>query len=172
MGSSRIASAHGKVCPESSSCRINVIVRTTLTRSNKSRRASAQRVCLTVRTVPSGFGLIEAKMNVLQDENFERQKGCLSVSVQKYLAVGNVETAKRLIVQSYEEYQKISNEYWRIKWLSTLETAIEMLVQQGRSHRHAMFPTDRRTRPQRYTRWICRAPVFPTGQPTQLLRSR
>jgi hypothetical protein len=81
--------------------------------------------------LPHPLALMEAKMNILQDENFERQKDCLSVSVQKYLAVGNVEGARRLVVQSHEEYRKISNEYWRTKWLSTLESAIETLGQQG-----------------------------------------
>jgi len=92
-------------------------------------------VCWAIHTLlaplPSTIGLIEARMNILQDENFERQKDCLGDSIQKYLAARNIEGARRLVVQAYEEYRKISSEYWREKWLSTLESAVEMLRQQG-----------------------------------------
>src|SRR5438552_15036471 len=67
-------------------------------------------VCWAIYTLlaplPSAFGLIEAKMNILQDENFERQKDCLSDSVHKYLAVGDTEGARKLVIQSHQEYQK------------------------------------------------------------------
>jgi hypothetical protein len=79
----------------------------------------------------SSFGLIEAKMNILQDENFERQKDCLGTSVQKYLAAGNTDSARRLVLQANEEYQNIANEYWRTKWLSTIEPAVEILGTKG-----------------------------------------
>jgi hypothetical protein len=92
-------------------------------------------VCWAIHTLlaplPHTFGLIEAKMNILQDENFERQKDCCAIAVQKYLATNNTEAARRLVIQSYEEYRKIPNEYWKMKWLSTLEDAIEMLKQKG-----------------------------------------
>ena len=43
--------------------------------------------------LPSSFSLVEAKMNVLYDERFQRQKDCLADSVQKYLAAGEKENA-------------------------------------------------------------------------------
>ena len=92
-------------------------------------------VCWAIYTLlaplPSTFGVIEARMNILQDENFERQKDCLEVSVQKFLANRNSDAARTLIMHSHEEYRKIPNEYWRNKWLSTLDRAVEMLGQQG-----------------------------------------
>jgi len=92
-------------------------------------------VCWAIHTLlaslPNGFGLIEAKMNILQDENFERQKDCLSVSVQKFLAAGNTDAARRLVLQANEDYQNIANEYWRTKWLSTIEPAVEILGAKG-----------------------------------------
>ena len=85
-------------------------------------------VCWAIHTLlaplPSSFGLIEAKMNI-QDENFERQQDCLSVSVQKYLEAGNTDAARRLVLQTNEDCQNITNEYWRTKWLSTIEPAFE-----------------------------------------------
>lgn len=92
-------------------------------------------VCWGIHTLlaplPSSFGLIEAKMNILQDENFERQKDCLGTSVQKYLRAGNTDAARRLVLQANEDYQNIANEYWRTKWLSTIEPAVEMLSAKG-----------------------------------------
>ena len=81
--------------------------------------------------LPSTFALIEAKMNVLQDERFEHQKDCLAESTEKYLATGNVDGARRLVTLSHEEYSRIPNEYWRRKWLSTLDGPIEMLKRRG-----------------------------------------
>jgi hypothetical protein len=81
--------------------------------------------------IPSFFALVEAKMNILQDERFQRQKDCLAESVQKYLASGEKECAKRLVSLSFEEYSRIPNEYWRLQWISTLSIAIEMLRQNG-----------------------------------------
>jgi hypothetical protein len=44
-------------------------------------------VCWAIYTLlaplPSSFGLMEDRMNILHDENFERQKDCLSDSVQR-----------------------------------------------------------------------------------------
>ena len=81
--------------------------------------------------LPSTFALIEAKMNVLQDERFERQKDCAADSVQKWLAAGNIEAARKLVMLSYEEYRRIPTEYWRTRWLSTLEPAVDLLRQCG-----------------------------------------
>jgi len=81
--------------------------------------------------LPSTFALIEAKMNVLQDERFERQKDCLAESTSKYLAGGDVDGARRLVTLSYEEYSRIPNQYWRARWLSTVEPAIDLLRQRG-----------------------------------------
>jgi hypothetical protein len=44
--------------------------------------------------LPSSFNLLEAKMDVLQDERFERQRDCCAESVQKLLASGDKETAR------------------------------------------------------------------------------
>jgi hypothetical protein len=92
-------------------------------------------VCLGIEALlspfPSPFALIEARMNILQDERFERQKDCLSESVQKELATGDVEGARRLVAFSYEEYSRITHEYWGPRWLSTLEAPLEMLRQRG-----------------------------------------
>jgi hypothetical protein len=84
-----------------------------------------------VDSLPSSFALCEAKMNILQDERFERQKDCLGDSVQKYLAAGQKENAHRLVDTTFEEYRRISNPYWRSRWLSTLEAPIEMLERHG-----------------------------------------
>src|SRR2546429_9509422 len=90
-------------------------------------------VCLGIEALlspyPSPFALIEARMNILNDERFERQKDCLSESVQKALAAGDVEGARRLVAFSYEEYNRITHEYWKPLWLSTLEAPLEMLRQ-------------------------------------------
>jgi hypothetical protein len=86
---------------------------------------------LMTRPLPNSAALIEAKMNMLRHEGLERQKECLDVSVQKYLATGNIECARKLLVQSYEEYSRIRSEYWRQVWLSTLEDAAEMLRYHG-----------------------------------------
>src|SRR5205823_8870175 len=92
-------------------------------------------VCLGIEALlspyPSPFALIEARMNILNDERFERQKDCLSESVQKALAAGDVEGARRLVAFSYEEYNRITHEYWKPLWLSTLEAPLEMLRQRG-----------------------------------------
>jgi hypothetical protein len=80
---------------------------------------------------PSAFALLESKMNIWRHERFERQKGVLGDSVTKYLAAGDKESARRLVVLAHEEYSKIHNEYWRALWLSTLNTSVEMLRQHG-----------------------------------------
>jgi hypothetical protein len=102
-------------------------------------------VCWALHTLlaalPNSFGLIEAKMNILQDENFERQKDCLGESVQKYIADGNIEGARRLVIQSQEDYQQIYNEYWRAKWLSTLAPAVE--TQKGAIERGVILRKER-----------------------------
>src|SRR5438132_754636 len=77
------------------------------------------------------FTLVEAKMNILQAERFERQKDCAADSVQKWLAAGNIEAARKLVMLSYEEYRRIPTEYWRTRWLSTLEPAVDLLRQRG-----------------------------------------
>src|SRR5437660_156797 len=92
-------------------------------------------VCLGIEALlspfPSPFALIEARMNILNDERFERQKDIIGVSVQKYLAAGNIEAARKLVMLSYEEYRRIPTEYWRTRWLSTLEPAVDLLRQRG-----------------------------------------
>jgi hypothetical protein len=79
--------------------------------------------------LPSSFSLVEAKMNVLHDERFQRQKDCLADSVQKYLAAGEKENARRALALTSEEYNRITSKYWRDLWLSTLEPGLEMLRQ-------------------------------------------
>jgi hypothetical protein len=81
--------------------------------------------------LPNVFALCEAKMNILQDERFERQKDCLADSIQKNLAAGEKENARRLVDSSFEEYRRIPNPYWRSRWLSTLDAPIQMLEQHG-----------------------------------------
>src|SRR5438034_1616363 len=81
--------------------------------------------------LPSSFSLVEAKMNVLHHERFHRQKDCLADSVQKYLAAGEKEKARRVITVAAEEYGRITSKYWRELWLSTIAPAVEMLQQHG-----------------------------------------
>ena len=70
-------------------------------------------------------------MNILQDERFERQKNVLGESVQKYLAAGDVESARRVVTPSFQEYSRIQQPYWKSLWLSTLEAPLELLRQRG-----------------------------------------
>jgi hypothetical protein len=70
-------------------------------------------------------------MNIYYDEKFQQQRDCLNTSVQKYIAAGNLEGARRLVIHSHEEYSRISCEYWRNRWLSTLDESIELLQQRG-----------------------------------------
>ena len=92
-------------------------------------------VCLGIEVLfspfPSPYALIEARMNILQDERFERQKDVLGESVQKYLAAGDVESARRVVTLSFQEYSRIQHPYWKPLWLSTLEAPLEMLRQRG-----------------------------------------
>ena len=92
-------------------------------------------VCLGIEVLfspfPSPYALIEARMNILQDERFERQKDVLGGSVQKYLAAGDVESARRVVTLSFQEYSRIQHPYWKPLWLSTLEAPLEMLRQRG-----------------------------------------
>jgi len=92
-------------------------------------------VCLGIEALlspfPSPYALIEARMNILQDERFERQKDVLGESVQKYLAAGDVESARRVVTLSFQEYSRIQQPYWKSLWLSTLDTPIDMLRQRG-----------------------------------------
>ena len=81
--------------------------------------------------LPSVFSLVEAKMNVLHDERFQRQKDCIADSVQKYLAAGEKDNARRVLALAFEEYHRIPSKYWRDLWLSTLEPGLEMLRQHG-----------------------------------------
>jgi hypothetical protein len=81
--------------------------------------------------LPRGFALLEAKINILHYERFQRQKDCLGISVQKYLSAGQKENARQLIAFAYEEYSRIPYTYWRRLWLSTLEPAIAMLQKHG-----------------------------------------
>ena len=68
-------------------------------------------------------------MNILNDERFERQKDVIGGSVQKYLAAGDVESARRVVTLSFQEYSRIQHPYWKPLWLSTLEAPLEMLRQ-------------------------------------------
>ncbi len=92
-------------------------------------------VCLGIEVLlspyPSPFALIEARMNILNDERFERQKDVIGGSVQKYLAAGDVESARRVVTLSFQEYSRIQHPYWKPLWLSTLEAPLEMLRQRG-----------------------------------------
>ncbi len=92
-------------------------------------------VCLGIEALlspfPSPYALIEARMNILQDERFERQKNVLGESVQKYLAAGDVESARRVVTPSFQEYSRIQQPYWKSLWLSTLEAPLELLRQRG-----------------------------------------
>ncbi len=92
-------------------------------------------VCLGIEALlspyPSPFALIEARMNILNDERFERQKDVIGGSVQKYLAAGDVESARRVVTLSFQEYSRIQHPYWKPLWLSTLEAPLEMLRQRG-----------------------------------------
>jgi hypothetical protein len=92
-------------------------------------------VCLGIEALfspfPSPFAIVEARMNILNDEKFERQKDVLGDSVQKYLSFGDVENARRVVKLSFQEYSRIQHPYWKPLWLSTLEPAIEMLCNRG-----------------------------------------
>ena len=92
-------------------------------------------VCLGIEALlspfPSPYALIEARMNILQDERFERQKDVLGESVQKYLAFADVESARRVVKLSFQEYSRIQHPFWKPRWLSTLDAPIDMLRQQG-----------------------------------------
>jgi hypothetical protein len=81
--------------------------------------------------LPNTIALMVAKMNIFQDERFEAQKDCLSTSVHKYLIAGNIEAARRVVSLSHEEYSQIRCDYWRARWLSTLEEPIDQLRQLG-----------------------------------------
>jgi hypothetical protein len=81
--------------------------------------------------VPNNYTLLEAKMDIFQDDRFEQQKDSLAVSVHKYLAAGELDNARRLVTASFEEYRGISIPYWRTRWMSTLAPAIEMLRHRG-----------------------------------------
>jgi len=80
---------------------------------------------------PNTFALIEAKLNVIQDERLQEQRDCISVSVEKYVAQGQIEAACRLVTVSYQNYLQIPSVYWRTTWLETLEPAIELLHKHG-----------------------------------------
>ncbi len=92
-------------------------------------------VCLGIEALfnpfPNPFAIVEARMNILNDERFERQKDVLGESVQKYLTAGDVESARRVVTLSFQEYSRIQHAYWKPRWLSTLEPAIEMLCNRG-----------------------------------------
>jgi hypothetical protein len=81
--------------------------------------------------IPNSYTLLEARMDILQDERYERAKDCLALSVQKYLAAGELDNARRLVTASFEEYRRIPIPYWQARWISTLVPAIEMLRQRG-----------------------------------------
>jgi len=80
---------------------------------------------------PNSVALMEAKINVLQDDQFEQQQHCLSISVQKYLAAGNLDAARRVVSHCQEEYRRISCGYWRERWLSTLTEPLDLLQRHG-----------------------------------------
>ena len=81
--------------------------------------------------LPHPHALMEAKLNISQDERFEAQKECLSISVHKYLIAGELEAVRRAVSLSHEEYSQIQCEYWRLRWLSTLKDPIEQLQKLG-----------------------------------------
>jgi len=47
------------------------------------------------------------------------------------LAAGDVESARRVVTLSFQEYSRIQHPYWKPLWLSTLEAPLEMLRQRG-----------------------------------------
>ena len=75
--------------------------------------------------------LAAAKNYLLQEDELQHREECTAVSVQKYLAAGQPEHARRLVEISLEEYSQISVEYWRMRSLSTLTPAIEILQAHG-----------------------------------------
>ncbi len=81
--------------------------------------------------LPSAVALAEAKFNILEENRFERQKDCLADSVQKLLAAGEVDNAKRIVRISLDEYKRIQNPFWRERWLLTVEAAAEVLRSHG-----------------------------------------
>jgi len=81
--------------------------------------------------LPNSISLMEAKMNIFYDERFEEQKDCLGISVQKYLAAGDLEAARRAVTLCYDDYSRIACEYCRERWLSTLNESIDLLQRRG-----------------------------------------
>lgn len=81
--------------------------------------------------LPNSISLMEAKMNIFYDERFEKQKDCLGISIQKYLATGNMEAARRTVTLCYDDYSRIVCEYWKEQWLSTLKESIDLLQRRG-----------------------------------------
>ena len=80
---------------------------------------------------PGSPALARAREYVLHLEVFERQQECLTDSIQKSLSAGNVEAARRLVQNCFEEYNRIPVSFWRDLWLSTLMSPIEMLRRHG-----------------------------------------
>jgi len=81
--------------------------------------------------LPSTFALVEAKMEILQDERLEEQRDCITVSVEKYITRGNRDAARRLVTISSEHYLRIPIDYWRKRWLASLNPAIDILAKHG-----------------------------------------
>src|SRR5437667_12584154 len=44
---------------------------------------------------------------------------------------GDVESARRVVTLSFQEYSRIQQPYWKSLWLSTLDTPIDMLRRRG-----------------------------------------
>ena len=92
-------------------------------------------ICWGIHTLlgplPPSFRFAEAKLNTLQYERLQRQRDIVAESVQKYLARGEHELARRTVSLAYEDYRSIAVEYWRDLWLATLEPAVEMFKQHG-----------------------------------------
>jgi hypothetical protein len=80
---------------------------------------------------PDAAALAAAKHNLLQEDEFQQRQDCIAISVEKYCAAGEPGHARRLVEISLEEYSQIPNEYWRMRSLSTLTPAIEILQARG-----------------------------------------
>lgn len=85
---------------------------------------------------PDAAALAAAKHNLLQEDQFWQRQDRIAISVEKYLAAGEPGLARRLVEISLEEYSQIPNEYWRMRSLSTLTVAIEILQARGINLRH------------------------------------
>jgi len=81
--------------------------------------------------LPNSISLMEAKMNIFYDERFEEQKDCLGISIHTYVAAGNVDAARRTVALCHQDYSRIACQYWRERWLSTVQEQMDQLKRLG-----------------------------------------